>query len=238
MPDNVVFGQKNDGDVLEVVETMDRVDQAALQVAGQIDLRDVAGDDDLRAVAHAREEHLHLSDRRVLPFVENDDGMIQRTATHEGERRDFDDVGVEVALDLFGLHHVVEAVEQRAQIRIDLGRDVAWQEAELFAGFDGGANENDAFDGALAQHVDGHADRQIRLAGAGGADGEDDVVALHRFDVMRLAVGAWTNGTVIRHGRDRCRNRGGGAIVAFLCLSQDRADVFGAQGFLTLQRLA
>ena len=51
---------------------------------------------------------------------------------------------VHVALDLLGLHHVVEAVEERAEVGIDLGDDIAGEEAELFAGLDGGADQDDA----------------------------------------------------------------------------------------------
>src|SRR5262249_17278383 len=110
VPDNVFFSQVNDGDAFDVLEAMDGIDEAGALIAFEVDLRDVAGDDNLRALAHAGEKHLHLSDRRVLALVENDDRVIERAATHEGEWRDFDDVGLHVPADLIGLHHVVEAV--------------------------------------------------------------------------------------------------------------------------------
>ena len=55
--------------------------------------------------------------RRVLAFVEDDDGLVQRPAAHEGQRDDLDNVVLHVALDLLRLHHVVEGVEERPQVR-------------------------------------------------------------------------------------------------------------------------
>src|SRR6185369_14628922 len=40
----------------------------------QVDLRDVARDDGLRAEADARQEHLHLLLRRAMSLVEDDEG--------------------------------------------------------------------------------------------------------------------------------------------------------------------
>ena len=194
MTDDVLLRQMHDGDPFDPLEPMHRIHQARPHRSRQIDLRDVAGDDDLRAVAHARQEHLHLRDGRVLAFVEDNDGVIKRAAAHEGERGDLDDVVLGVALDLLGLHHVVEAVEEGSEVRVDLGRHVAGEKAEPFARLDRGPDEDDLLDGRLPQLVDRHADGEIRLAGAGGADAEDEIVLAHRVNVRRLAVGAGPDG--------------------------------------------
>ena len=57
---------------------------------GQVDLGDVAGDHGLGADADAGEEHLHLLGRRVLRFVEDDEGVVEGAAAHEGQRCDLD----------------------------------------------------------------------------------------------------------------------------------------------------
>ena len=62
--------------------------------------RRVAGDDHARALAEAGQEHLHLHRRGVLRLVEDDEGVGQRAAAHEGERRDLDHAGLQAALDL------------------------------------------------------------------------------------------------------------------------------------------
>jgi hypothetical protein len=56
--------------------------------------------------------------------------------------------------DLLGLHHVVERVVERAQVRIDLLREVAGQEAEALARFDGRAHEHDALDLVALERID------------------------------------------------------------------------------------
>ena len=65
-------------------------------VARQVDLRHVAGDDDLRAEAEPRQEHLHLLGRGVLRLVEDDEAVVQRAAAHERERRDLDRAALHV----------------------------------------------------------------------------------------------------------------------------------------------
>ena len=69
---------------------------------------------------------------------------------------------------------------------IDLGHQVAGQEAEPLAGLDRGAGEDDPVDLAPGQRRGGHRDGQERLAGARRADAERDRVAADRVDVALL----------------------------------------------------
>jgi len=94
-------------DALDVAEAVDRIDQAAARVRRQVDLRHVAGDDDLRPVAHAGQEHLHLGHGGVLALVEDDCRTIQRSTPHVRQRAYLDDVVLHVALDLLRFHQVV-----------------------------------------------------------------------------------------------------------------------------------
>ena len=155
-------------------EDVPHLDQAGALVARQVDLGHVAGDDDLRAEAEPRQEHLHLLGRRVLRLVEDDERVVQRAAAHERERRDLDHAPLHVGREPVGVEHVVERVEQRPQVRVDLREHVARQEAEPLAGLDRRAREDDARDLALDQRGDGERDRQVGLAGAGRADPERD----------------------------------------------------------------
>ena len=118
-------------------------DQAGALVGGQVDLGDVAGDDHPRVEAEPGQEHLHLLGAGVLRLVEDDEGVVEGAAAHEGERRDLDHAALEVAVDPVGVEHVVERVEERPQVGVDLGLDVAGQEAEPLAGLDRGPGEDD-----------------------------------------------------------------------------------------------
>ena len=146
--------------------------QARALVARQVDLRDVARDDGLGAEAEAREEHLHLLDGGVLRLVEDDERVVERAAAHERERRHFDDLALDVARDAVETHHFVERVVHRPQVRIDLLRHVARQEAEPLARLDGGTHEHDAAHAARLQRLHRARHGQVRLAGAGGPDAE------------------------------------------------------------------
>ncbi len=117
------------------------------------------------------------SGRGVLRLVEDDEGVVQRAAAHEGQRRDLDDALLEVRRDLLGVEHVVERVEERPQVRVDLRHQVAGQEAEPLAGLDGRAREDDAVDLAARERLRRHRDGEERLARARRADAER-----HRVD--------------------------------------------------------
>jgi hypothetical protein len=67
--------------------------------------------------------------------------------------------------------------------------DVAGEEAELLAGLDGGAREDDPLDPLSLEEVDRHRDREVRLSRPRRADGERDVAVAGRIDVAMLADG-------------------------------------------------
>ena len=167
-----------------------RPDQPAA-AAGHVDLGGVAGDDRLGAEADAGEEHLHLLGRGVLRLVEDDEAVVERAAAHEGQRRHLDRLALEQALRALGLDHVVERVVERAQVGVDLGHQVAGQEAEPLAGLDRRAGEDDALDLLGLQRLHGHGHGQPALAGAGRAEAEGDDVLADGVDVALLAARSW-----------------------------------------------
>src|SRR4029077_6608001 len=176
-------------DVLDLVEDRPDLDQTGLRAPLQIDLGDVAGDDDLGPEAETGQEHLHLLGARVLRLVEDHEGIVERPAAHEGQRRHLDGAALEVGVDLLGIEHVVERVEERSQIRIDLRLDVAGKEAQPLARLDRRPSEDHAADVAAREGGGGHRHRQEGLAGAGRADTEGDRVAADRVDVLLLIDG-------------------------------------------------
>ena len=93
----------------------------------------------------------------------------------------------------------MQRVEERPQVRVDLGHQVAGQEAEPLAGLDRRAGEDDPVDLARAERGGGHRDGEEGLAGAGRADAEGDGVVADRVDVALLV--------------DRLRRDLGGAVA-------------------------
>ena len=144
--DDVLAAEADEGDVVDRGEDLADDHQPGALVARQVDLGDVAGDHHLRPEAEPGQEHLHLLRARVLGLVEDHERVVERPAPHERQRRDLDHAAVEVGEDLLGVEHVVERVEQRAQVRVDLGLDVAGQEAEPLAGLDRRPGEDDPAD--------------------------------------------------------------------------------------------
>ena len=179
-----------EGDALDVLQHALGLHQTALAGRGQVDLGDVAGDDRLGAEADAGEEHLHLLGRGVLGLVQDDEGVGQRAAAHVGQRSDLDLLALDELADALGAHQLVEGVEERAQIGVDLLGEVTRQEAQALAGFHGGAGEDDALDLVTVQGIDGAGHRQEGLAGTGRADAEGEVVPEDVLQVLALVGGA------------------------------------------------
>ena len=177
--------------------------QAGVLAGRQVDLRHVAGDDRLRAVAEAREEHLHLLGGRVLRLVEDDEGVVQRAAAHEGERRHLDRAALDQLAGAVEVDHVVQRVVERAEVRVHLLRQVAGQEAELLAGLDRRAREHDAREAVLHELGDGHRHGQVRLAGTRRPDAEHDVEVADRVDVRLLRDALRRDHALVRRDEDR-----------------------------------
>ena len=68
---------------------------------GEIDLGGVAGDDRPRIHAQPSEKHEHLFGRRVLGFVQNDEGVIECPSTHVSQWSNFNDTPIAIFFDFF-----------------------------------------------------------------------------------------------------------------------------------------
>ena len=90
MADHVAGAEADRRDLVDALEPGDRVVQPGLAGLGQVDLLGIAADHGVAAHAEAGEEHLHLRRRGVLRLVEDDEGVGQGAAAHEGDRRDLD----------------------------------------------------------------------------------------------------------------------------------------------------
>ena len=109
-----------------------------------------------------------------------------RAAAHERERRDLDRAALHERAELLRIHRVVERVEERPHVRVDLRKHVARQEPEPLPRLDGGTRQDDPAHLPVGQRRDRERDREVRLAGAGGTDPERDGGVADRVDVMLL----------------------------------------------------
>src|SRR5260221_9590325 len=127
MAHDVSLVEMDEGDAFDVADDLHRLAKPGRAAYWQVDLRDVARDDRLRAEPQAGQEHLHLLRRRVLRFVEDDEGVVQPAAAHEPDRRHLNRAALEQALGALGLDHVVEGVIERPEVRVDLFLQIAGQ---------------------------------------------------------------------------------------------------------------
>ncbi len=88
--------------------------------------------------------------------------------------------------DQLGIHHVVQRVVERTQVRVDLLAQRAGQKAKPLTGLHRGPGQDDAGDLLGLQRADRLGHGQVGLAGAGRADPEHDGVVVDRVDVALL----------------------------------------------------
>ena len=183
---NIFFGEINKLDGVYVFEHDLGFLDAALLPAWKVDLRSVAGNDDLGTKADTREEHLHLLARRVLGFVENDECIRQRAAAHECKRSDLDDAFLEHLGHFLGIDEIEQRVIKRTKIRIDLFLQIARQKSEPLTSLDRRPRQDNAADLLLEQGIESHRNRQITLSRARDADAEDEIVLGDRLKILSL----------------------------------------------------
>src|SRR5450830_456541 len=188
----VTAGETREGNAAHLMQHLQGIYEAALLTMVQVNLRDVAGDHGLAAETDAGEKHFHLFRRGVLSFIEDDEGMIERTSAHISQRRDFNGLFFKQSLGTVKTEQIVQRVIQRAQIRIDLLRQIARQKTQSFTSFYRWPRQHNALHGVALESIDGASHRQISLAGAGRADAEGDVMLQNRIEVLTLMRGAAT----------------------------------------------
>ena len=131
----------------------------------------------------------------VLRFVENDEAIVERTTTHECERRDFDNAALDEFAGAFHVGHIEQRVVERANVGVDLLGERARQKAQVLACLDHGAREDDAVDFLAFERRHRHSHGQIGFARARRANAECHGVLANRVDITLLACGFRTNRT-------------------------------------------
>src|SRR5205085_10417053 len=106
---------------------------------GVVDLKGVAGENDLGSLAAAGDDRLHFVRREVLRLVDDEILMRQAPAADVGERLDLDLPGLEqlgetsrlAPLAAAGREEKLEIVEDRLHPRIELFVDVTRQVSDV-----------------------------------------------------------------------------------------------------------
>ena len=190
------------------------MDESGGGLRRQIDLGHVARDDHLGIDAEAGEEHFDLMLGGVLRLVEDDDGVAQRAAAHEGQRGDLDHVVLHVFAQAGRGDHLLEGVVEGLEIGVELVFHLAGQEAEFLAGLYGGSAEDDLAHLLVLQCAHGQGDGDEGLARSGGPDGEGEVVLLEAIDEQLLIGRAGGDGATIDAIDDQVILRYGRQLVA------------------------
>lgn len=197
MPDDIGFVEVEESDARDILEGRGGFGQAAVFIAGEVDLGKVAGDGAFGVRAQAGQEHEHLFGRGILGFVENDKRASESSSAHISEGSDFDNPFIDIALGFLEVHEIAEGIVERTQVGEDFFGEVAGEKPEGFPRFDGRTSEDDAFDFFLFESFYGEGDGEVSFSGSCGAEAESDIVRADGLDVAALTIGAGRDGRFI-----------------------------------------
>ena len=102
MADDIFIIEEDKVDTFDIFPSVDSCRQAGRLVFWQVDLSNIAGNDELSVAAHTCEEHFKLGDGSVLGFIKDDEGVVEGTSAHKGQGCYFYCAVFEIALQ-FGL---------------------------------------------------------------------------------------------------------------------------------------
>ena len=188
---DVFFVQFDEADAFYTLQNLDGLHESGSLRSGKVNLCHVSRDNHFGVHTHTGEKHLDLLGSRVLGFVQNNYGIIQRTSTHESQRGNLDDIQLHVFLQLGSRNHVLQGIVQRLQVGVDFILHVAWQETQFLTRLHGRAAQDDFFDFLVLQCPYCQCNGGIGLTRTGGTDGKNHVILfklLHQFQLV-LASG-------------------------------------------------
>ena len=176
--DNIRRGKRVDIDAFDIRQDLQGVLEARWLAARQIHLARIARNHHAAVTAQPRQHHLHLRHGCVLRFIHDDEGILQRTSTHEGERRNFNLAARHAALHLFLSHQLAQRVPDRQHVGINFFFQRPRQEAELLARLNGRPGHDQALAQARREFCNACRDGEECLACAGRADAKDEFGAI------------------------------------------------------------
>ena len=182
---------------LDPVQNPQGVGKAGIARVQQVDLRRIARHDHPRPFAQTGQHHLHLQTARVLGFIDDDEGVAEGAAAHEGDGGGFDLALVAAALHVFGAQDVVQRLPDRGQIRVDLLVQIAGQKAQLLACLDRRAGDDQPVHLSAPQQGRAIGRRQKCLAGARRSDAEGQFAPAQHVQIGGLGLGLGHDGAAL-----------------------------------------
>ena len=120
----ILWRKVSKGNTRNIGQNMQNLTQSGTRAVRQINLGNIAGDDDCRAKPDTGQKHLHLFHCRVLALINDDKGVIQCTPPHVGQRRNLDDILFDQLLHLVKTDQFIQRIVKRPQVWINFLAEV------------------------------------------------------------------------------------------------------------------
>ena len=110
MPDDVGFVEVHKVNPGDIVQDFLGMHQSAGLVFRQVNLGDVACNNEFCCCTHACEKHFQLAGSCILSFIENRESIVECSSPHKGQWRDLDHTFFNLLKEFLGWQHVAQGI--------------------------------------------------------------------------------------------------------------------------------
>ena len=119
---------------------------------------------------------------RVLGFVQDNDGIIEGSPTHKGQRGYLDDIVFHIFLQLDSRNHILQGIVERLQVRIEFVFHLSGQESQLLTRFHRRTAQDNLAHFLILQGFHGKGNGHKGFSRSGRTRRKDQVVFLECLD--------------------------------------------------------
>ncbi len=125
MTHDVILIEINKGNSFDRRENFSDLFQPRAGAGREIDLGNISRNDCLGPETQPGEKHHHLFGGSVLGFIQDNEGVVQGAAAHEGQGSDFNDAFLHELGGFIKIHHIIEGVIKGPQVGINFFIEIA-----------------------------------------------------------------------------------------------------------------
>src|SRR5690554_790699 len=156
-----------------------------------ITLLNIAVDNDLTVFTNAGQKHFHLGKSRVLRFIQHHKGaVIKSFAAHKRQRRCHNTTVSQAVVHRPRAQSLIENIAKGINIDGEFFIQGTGQEAQLLAGLDRGAVQDNTPNPARLQRLRCQCPGTITFTGARRSNTEGQAVFINRIDISLLGGGS------------------------------------------------
>ena len=176
------------------VQNLQCLGESATHASWQVHLGGIARYYHLGIHAHSCQEHLYLCRSGVLGLIQNNHGIIQCSASHEGQWSNLYYILFHHLTQLLGRYHILQSIIEGLQIRIYLISHITRQKAQFLSCLNSRTRENNLTYLLIFQRAHCQCYTHVCLSATSRTCGKDHIIFLKQTHQFLLVLASGRNG--------------------------------------------